>query len=83
MVWVAARAAEVLSQNRYGSAATRRTLRIEEGAVKHPLSRSFLAGPGLVSVQVAEASAGVRLGVLHPAEQAGEDLTEGGALRRE
>ena len=44
MVWCAACAAEVLSQNRYGSVATRRTLRIRQVAVKHPLSRSFSPG---------------------------------------
>jgi hypothetical protein len=71
---------EVLSKNRYGSAATRRTLRILQGAVKRHLSRSFVAAASQVSVQVGEASAGVRLGVLHPAQEAGEDIAEGGAV---
>lgn len=81
MVWGAADAAEVLSQNRYGPAATRRTLRIGQVAVNHPCQDLFSrAGQG--SVEVAEAPAGVRLGVLHPAQQAGEDLSEDGALLR-
>jgi hypothetical protein len=34
----------VLSQNRYGSAATRRTLRIGQGAVKETLVKIFCGG---------------------------------------
>jgi hypothetical protein len=41
----AAFAAGGVSQNRYGSAATRRTLRIGQAAVKYPLSRSFMTAP--------------------------------------
>lgn len=81
MVWVAAVAAEVLPENRYGSAATRRTLRIEEGRVNRLCQDLFLRACRR-SVQVAQTPAGVRLGVLHPAQQAREDLTEGGALLR-
>jgi hypothetical protein len=70
MVWLPLMRREVLSKNRYGSAATRRTLRIGQGAVNRRLSRSFIPArprPVPASVQVGEAAAGVRLGVLHAA----------------
>ncbi|GAA0672597.1 hypothetical protein GCM10009535_60220 [Streptomyces thermocarboxydovorans] len=70
----AADAAEVSPQNRYGPVATRGTLRIGRGGVKG--SRQDLL------VQVLQPAAGVRLGVLHPAEQTCEDLSEGGTLLR-
>lgn len=85
MVWVPLEAAEVLSQNRYGSAATRRTLWIAGWTVKSPPGepRPNLGRPErTASVEVGETAAGVRLGVLDAAEESGQDFAQDGAFQR-
>ena len=75
----------MLSQNRYGSAATRRTLRIAGWTVKPPPGDPR-PNPGRLqrtaSVEVGETAAGVRLGVLDAAEEPGQDLAQDGAFQR-
>lgn len=59
---------EVLSQNRYGSVATRRTLRVGRVTVNpalYPAGEPFSPARTSASVQVRQATARIRLGVLH------------------